>query len=67
MSKSSPTLILFYNSNKVFVKKSLSQNDTQSFCSAESHRGGNIVPSPRGKVRMGAVCNIINLWITNTY
>ena len=36
--KSAPTLTLFYNSNKVLVKKSLSQNDYQSFCSAEFGR-----------------------------
>ena len=40
--QSAPTITLFYNSNKVLVKKSLSQNDYQSFCSAESHGGGNV-------------------------
>jgi len=32
----------FYSSSKTFAKKNLSQNDTQSFCSAESIRGRKI-------------------------
>ena len=42
-----PTPTLFYNSNKVLVKKSLSQNDYQSFCSAESNQGGSRDKFPR--------------------